>query len=386
MNSIKRGIWIFVVLTCGFFLFRDHSTAAQDEIRIGLIAPTTGYGAIIGVPAKQATFGCADKINELGGIAGKKIQLFFEDDESNPVKSVTVAKKLIDQEKVLSIIGPSLVSCITAVGPICEEKKIPMFYSAATRSMCEGKEYVFQMTMPDEDSAQKTVEFLKDNLKSKKVAILHGAGAYEITSSKLHAERATKVGLQVVAVEKYKRGETDFSNFLSQFRKEEADSLIICGSNPEPAVICKNIRQMKMKLNIVCTAGISNPKFLELGGKDIEGVYTQSNLNYDYKSANRITKELFDVIKIKYNEIPGLSHSTPWDAMLILEDALRKVRPDPIEIKKYVENLKNFRGTRGIMNFSPQNHSAMSLDGGAKPDVFLNVVKDGHFSPIIAGK
>ena len=97
--------------------------AQSGPIRLGAVVPLTGAGGPYGPPMAKAAKGVVDEVNAAGGINGRKIELIVEDDQTNPEAGVRAARKLIDVDKVVAIMGTWASSVTTAVAPLCWDSK-----------------------------------------------------------------------------------------------------------------------------------------------------------------------------------------------------------------------------------------------------------------------
>ncbi|MCX6089455.1 MAG: ABC transporter substrate-binding protein [Candidatus Atribacteria bacterium] len=151
---------MLVVLLGGSF-----STLAQDTIRIGANLEMTGAVAAYG----QMIWEGINLAKEILGdtVLGKKVELFLVDNKSDKVESANAAIRLIEKEKVVAIIGPAISGSMLAIGPICEEQKIPVISASATNPLVtQGKTYVFRACFLDPYQAAAGAEFAKTDLKA----------------------------------------------------------------------------------------------------------------------------------------------------------------------------------------------------------------------------
>ena len=103
-----RKTFIFTMtLAIGLFLFAGVECLAFDEIKVGAILAETGGASFLGGPEARTMRMMVDKINADGGVLGKKINLIIKDSGANPEKAISFTKQLIEEEKVLAILGPS---------------------------------------------------------------------------------------------------------------------------------------------------------------------------------------------------------------------------------------------------------------------------------------
>ena len=132
--TLKR---ISVVITIGLFclgLMISPASAFKGTYKVGAVFSVTGRASFLGDPEKKTAEMIAEQINKAGGINGKKLELIVYDTEGDATKANLEVKKLITQDKVSAIIGPSLSGTSLAVVPLAEKYKTPLVSCAATRS------------------------------------------------------------------------------------------------------------------------------------------------------------------------------------------------------------------------------------------------------------
>jgi len=116
------------LLVAGFFV----TQAVADSYKVGAVFSVTGRTSFLGHPEKKTAELVVDQINKAGGINGKKLELLVYDTEGDATKTNLAVKKLITQDKVCAVIGPSLSGTSMAVVPLAEKYKIPLVSVAAS--------------------------------------------------------------------------------------------------------------------------------------------------------------------------------------------------------------------------------------------------------------
>jgi branched-chain amino acid transport system substrate-binding protein len=361
MREMSRRILVAALVVILAAFVAAPAAGAAKTWKIGAILSTTGYYAALGGPEREAITALAEIINKKGGILGRKIEVIFEDDEGVPAKSAMLAKKLIYQDKVIGILGPSFTAGAMAAGPVCEQAGIPMIFMTPTKKVWVGKKYIFHVTPSSNLDAVVIAHWLAEKLKVKRVALLHGPSQYDQIVARLVARQVKKnPKLTLVAEEKWAKSDKDMTPYLLKIRRKKPDAIVIGGSAFGPAVAVRNMRDLKINIPIICTSGTAQGRFLELGGPAVNGVYVTSRLVY----GNPLPEEklIFEVIRKKYKVDPSSFHANGWDAMLVMAEAIKRGKGDPKKMRDAIENLKNFKGAIGTYNMSPKDHNGLTTE------------------------
>lgn len=358
---MKKRVIVPVVAILVVFSILTVTARAEETWKIGAIISTTGYYAALGMPEKEAITALAKKINAEGGILEKKVQIIFEDDEGVPAKSSMLAKKLIHDDNVIGIIGPSFTAGAMAASTVCEEAQIPMIFMTPTKEVWKDKKFIFHVTPSSSLDAIVITKYLADKLGVRKVAILNGPSQYDMIVARLLTKQIEKnPKLELVTSEKWSKDDKDMTPYLLKIRRKNPEALVICGSAFGPAVAVRNLKDLKMDLPIICSSGTAQRRFLELGGEAINGVYVTSRLQYGNPLPEE--KDIFENISKEYNIEPSSFHANGWDALLVMTEAIKMGRGDPKKMRNALENLKNFKGAIGTYNMSPTDHNGLTTE------------------------
>ena len=204
---------LFVVVLIALARSR-RSSEAQPPIRIGASLSQTGAAAL-GQNQLRGYQLCVKHTNEKGGVLGRKLELVVDDDRSEPATAVRIYEKLITQDKVDAVLGPYSSPITEAVADVAEKHRMPMVApgAAATSIFKKGRKFVFMVLSPAEVYLEGLIDMAaKRGLKT--VALIHEDTLVTRAIAQGALELAKKRGLQVLVVEAYPPGTTDFSAIL----------------------------------------------------------------------------------------------------------------------------------------------------------------------------
>ncbi|WP_320045991.1 ABC transporter substrate-binding protein [uncultured Ilyobacter sp.] len=294
-------------------------------IKIGSILPLTGDIATFGESSKNGLLILQDEVNEAGGINGKKIEFLFEDDENKPASSASVAQKLINNDKVVAIIGSISSKCSIAVGPIATQSKIPMITPTSTnpKVTTQGGEYVFRACFIDPFQGKILAKFSAEDLKVKKAAILYDvANDYSKGLAEFFQKGFEEAGGEVVAVETYNTGDSDFNAQLTKISALKPEVLLLPDYYNTVGLIAKQARSTGIDAIFLGGDGWDSPDLFTVGGDAIDGGYFTNHYSPEDTSPEVVAfKEAYEK---RFNSVPSAFSALSYDAGKILVAAIEK--------------------------------------------------------------
>lgn len=370
--------------------------ATVQPIKVGAVIAVSGPSAPLGEPEKATLELLQDKLNKAGGINGTPVQIIIEDNESDAAKAQSAASKLIEQDKVVALLGGTASPDAYSMIPVAAKAGIPYISMAAGDKVSDPvTPVVFQTPPPIRLIAERVIRHVVDDLKAKSIAIIYdsnafGAGGYADLKKLAPANK-----LNIVAAEAYDTKATDLTPQLTKIKAANPQVVISWGTNPGPAIAVKTMRELGMKQPFVGSHGIANMAFIDLAGqgkapKDnpANGVVFPAGkvLIADKATLTPEQKAVMDAFIADYQAKTGKKPNTfaghAYDAFGILTAAVKKVGAnDPAKLRAAIEQTSGFVGIQGTFTYSPTNHSGLTLD-----DVTLIQIKDGQWQPYQAGK
>jgi len=348
--------------------------------KVGAIFAVTGPAAWLGTPERNTAKMIEQEVNKAGGINGHPLEIIIEDTVGDATRTVTAAKKLITKDEVLAIVGPSRSGTTMAVIPIVEEAKVPLVSCAAAESIVVPvKPWVFKTPQKDSDAAVKIYETMRERGISK-TAIITATSGFGDQGRKQLKKLAPELEIEIVADETYGPDDTDMTAQLTKIKASEAQAVVNWSIVPGQVIVAKNMRQLGMKIPLFQSHGFGNIKYAQTAGEAGEGIIFPCGrlLAVDTLSDDHPQKEVLAKYKkeyeAKYEEDVSTFGGHAWDGLQLVIAALREVGPDREKIRDYLENTKNFVGTGGIFNFSPEDHSGLTKDAFE-----MLTVKNGKF-------
>ncbi|WP_422445011.1 ABC transporter substrate-binding protein [Thermoanaerobacterium sp. DL9XJH110] len=372
------ALTFFAVTGCGQKQAGSSSTSSEqpkgeDVIKIGTIGPLTGNVATYGISTKNGVEIAVDEFNKAGGINGKQIKLISEDTRGDQAEAANAATKLIQQDKVMAIVGGVISSETMTAGPIANDAKVVMISSSSTATgIPDIGDYIFRNCLSDDVQATQLAEFAAKDLGLKKFAIMYTNNDYGLSLKNAFEKKAGQLG-QVVDIETYNDGESDFRAQLTKIKGFQPDALYIAGYYTEAAKIAQQAQDQGLKVQILGADGFYSPKLIELGGKAVEGAIFTAGFFTDDPSES--VQNFVKAYKEKFNSEPDMFAAQAYDAAKILLTAIKNAGGQGGEaLQAEMAKTKDFPGITGNTSFA--------ANGDAVKDIIILKVENGKFAKV----
>lgn len=337
----------------------------QTVFKVGAIVPKSGYGASIG---KSAINGINFALDEVGTIKGAGLEVIIYDSEGKEATGVLAAKRLIEKDKVLALIGPVMTGVAAAVVPIVEKEKLPMLFLGGGTMVTEPVElrrYCFRIAHSHQQAPMKALEHFR-KLGIKKFGVLYVNNAFGRDGMEELSKWAPQFGLEVSGKESVEQGDVDMTPQLTKLRDSGAETIAVWVVGKPAVITFKNYKQMGIKISLLGNHGMADSIFRETVGEDILGshilaprIFAPEGLP-DNDSAKKFLVSLKRKYIAKYGYVPGTFDGNAYDAVRLLAEALKAGAKTPQAIKDYFEsNIHNWEGTSGTLNWHPGDHGGL---------------------------
>ncbi|MBK8757742.1 MAG: ABC transporter substrate-binding protein [Actinomycetales bacterium] len=343
------------------------AAASTGDIKIGVVLDITGAGASLGVPERQTIEMLADQVNAAGGVNGRKVKLYIEDNQSTEDGAAKATTKLLTTEKVDILLGASRTGPSLAMRPIAEKAEKPMVSLAANAKIVDGSKWVFKTAQNDKVVLEKMV----DDMKAKgitQVAVARDASGFGEGIPEMLAEVGKAAGITVVKVEKFAPDATDFTSQMTNLRASNPQAVLIWGIPPAAGLAQKAYKQLGLNVPVYQSHGIGNQAFLDTAGDTADGLraplgrmLVASQLKDDDPQKPVVTKFIAD-FKAKYNANPSTFAGHAYDGFMIAIEALKKAGTDSAKLRDALEAITKWPGVSGVFSMTPTDHSGLTKD------------------------
>jgi branched-chain amino acid transport system substrate-binding protein len=318
----------------------------EDVIKVGFFAPLTGFAAADGASAKHAVEVGLNEVNGAGGIDGKKVELVVYDDRVDSKEAVAIARRLIEKDKVVAVVSGSYSGPTRVTAPIFQRAGIPMVAGYAVhRDITRAGNYIFRNGFLGEVEGAAAAQVAVKKLNANKIAVLTMDNDFGRALSAGFVELAKKLGAEIVSHQVYSLKEEDYTPFLTKVKEANPDVLFTSGYYKQAGLICRQAKDLGLKIQILGEEGFDSPKFLEIAGDAAEGVVIVTNLNRnDERSA---VQKFLNTYKELYGLDADMVGASSYDAFMIIVHAITKAGPNPKAIRQALEDLRDYDAITG---------------------------------------
>lgn len=347
---------------------------AQAQVTVGVITSAAGPLAMIGVPQKNTV---ALLPTQVGDQAIRYIAL---DDGSDPTATVKALKKLISEDNVDAIIGPSGSPNAIGVISFVAQAQVPLLSPVGTAAvilpMTAEKKWVFKTTQNDELIAKALFEHMARH-QVKTLGLIGTADPYGENWAKVATALATEHGIKIVANERFQRQDTSITGQSLKVLAARPDAVLVAAPGSPAVMPQATLFDQGYRGQVYQTHGAALPDFLKLGGKKVEGTILAASLMLvldeipDSNPSKKIAADYIANYEKLYGSKPATFGANTFDAGLLLQAAIplaaAKAAPGTVEFRRALrdalEGTHELAGTQGVYSMTPDDHSGFDERG-----------------------
>ena len=366
-----------IALTC--------SIAAFGQVKVGLMVSATGPTSAIGIPQKNTGDLLPKKI---GDATVEYIQL---EDGGDTTRAVQNVKKLIQENNIDALIGPSTTPNALAILDFIADAKVPMMATVGTSSVVEPldakKRWVFKTTQNDDIIASALLKHMVKN-GVKTIGFIGFNDPYGENWYKVFGAMAEKAGITIVANERYARNDQSTTGQVLKLMAAKPDAVLIAAVGGPAVLPQATLYDQGYKGRIYQTHAVATDDFIKLGREKVEGTVLAAGPMLvideipDSNPTKKVAQAYIAAYEKQFGTRPATFGANTWDGGILLEraipTALKAGKPGTeafrSALRDAVEKEREIVGTQGVFNMSATNHNGM--DDRAR---VLIVIKDGKF-------
>lgn len=361
--GLVAALAVLLVLAVGAGVF------AQSQVVIGTLGPLTGDYASYGVSVAN---GVELAINEANASGQYNVvfRLQKEDTRGDAVESVNAINKLIELDRAAAIVGAVLSHEVLTAGPIAQDEGVPFITPSGTApDISLIGDYEFRNVITDDVQSAQMVEYVVNELGLQRLAVLYSNNDYGLALRQGFEAGVRAAGAQLVAVESFLDGDSDYTAQLTNIAAQNPDGLYIAGYYTEAAQIAQQAQRLGMNVRFMGADGFDSPDLVALGGAAVEGALFTSG--FDSETDDPAAKAFIDKYEAAYGAKPDMFAANAYDSARIIIEVINEVGADRRAIRDGIAATENFPGVTGMTTFLE--------NGDADKPLLIFEVQNGRF-------
>jgi branched-chain amino acid transport system substrate-binding protein len=351
----------------------EAQTASKEPVFIGVTGPLTGQYAQYGAQWKKGFDYALDEINASGGINGRLLQYIFEDSQSDPRQTVVIARKFVDDQRIVVEVGDFSSAASMAASPIYQAAGLVQFgFTNSHPDFTKGGDCIWSNAVNQKDEMPLLADLAHD-IGLKRLAVLYINSDWGRTAKDLFVEAVKKHGGEVVGAEGYLADEKDFRSAIVRVRDANPDGIALISYYPDGAQITRQLHNAGLTQPIIAGGSIYSPKFLELGGDAVNGVIT--NVPFFPQDPRPVVQKFVQGFNAKFGAEPDAYNGRAYDTFILLASVMRQFGPERGKVKEGLARIKDVPSVvYGSVTFDAETRRV------ANPFVSRITVKDGKWA------
>lgn len=346
---------------------------ASDVIKVGVFLPLTGDNAA-GGELELRGIKLANKLHP--EVLGKKVELVVADNKSDKAEAASVAARLIEKDKVSVIVGSYGSSLSMAAGNIVKEAKVAAIGTSCTNpQVTANNDFYFRACFIDPFQGTVMANYAFNKGARKVVIVQEVSNDYAVGLAKFFKEAFIKLtgdANSVISIANYQTGDKDFTAILTNIKAENPDAIFAPGNFTESALLVKQARQLGIEAPFMGGDTWETQEFIDVGGKDIEGVALSTAFDRE-KATTAEAKKFLDEYTKEYKGEPSALTAMAYDAYLIAIDGIKRAgTTDTVKIRDAIAATKDLECVTG--------KTTLDANGDPIKGAVIKTVKDGKFT------
>ena len=384
-----------LLLTLSLLVAAATGAVAQSKepVKIGLSAAVSGGSAASGEAIKRGLEIAIGEINAKGGVlGGRPLQLVVRDDEGQPAKGVTIARELVEREKVAAVFGGLHTPVALAQVAVWHELKTPYMgaWAAGTNITRNGQSpnYVFRVSANDDDADKFLTRYATEVLRTGKPGHLLENTSWGQSNEAGLTKWLGEKAIRAVGIEKFNWGDPDMSPQLLRLKNAGADHVVLVANAPEGAQVVKSRAKIGWEIPMVSHWGISGGRFAELTGELSDGVAFLQTYSF-FGKQNERGEQVLKALKEKYgvkgpeDVIAPVGTANAYDGLHLVALAIEQAgSTDGAKVRDALEGLK--AEYKGLIKTYRRPFTAEQHDALTDADYIMVVWRAGKIVPLAA--
>lgn len=256
------------------------AAAANDTIKIGIIAGLTGPGATYGQGIRQGAEMTVEEINGAGGLNGRRVELVMVDDTTNPTRSIVAMQRLM-YERIAIVVGGWGSSQVLAHMRIPELRQIPYIVVGATHPAVTNPahSWIFRVIQTDAVQAEELAGLATQRIRPGRFVVINDASEYGTGNRDIFVTALRRRGIEPLAIRSYESHSEDFRTLVGAAPLREATAIALFGTVPAAPRLMAQLRAAGVTATFFGTGGLANESLISMSGQSSEGTILTTYFN-----------------------------------------------------------------------------------------------------------
>ncbi|MDB9468894.1 ABC transporter substrate-binding protein [Dolichospermum circinale CS-1225] len=319
------GLTTTFLATCTILLTAcGGGNTANKSIPIGIAFAQTSNVALLGQEGIAGVKIAEKYFNDQGGVNGTPVKLVVQDTSGDEPGAINAFQTLINKDKVVGIIGPTLSQQAFSADPVAERAKVPVIAASNTaKGIPELGDYIARVSVPIAKVAPNAVKAaLKQNPNIKKVAVFYAQNdAFNKSETEIFQKTVKDAKLEIVTVQKFQTTDTDFQSQITNAMNLKPDLVIISGLAADGGNLVRQLRELGYKGLIIGGNGLNSSNILTVCKALCDGVIIAQAYSPDH--ANNINQKFRQSYLDQYKKEPPQFSAQAFTALQVYVEALK---------------------------------------------------------------
>ncbi len=323
-----------------------------DEIPIGVLFGLSGGVAVYGEVQQRAVQLAVDEINESGYLGDSVLVPFFEDSGGSGEQAIAAMTKVIEEDEVVAVIGPTLSSSAFSADPIAQENGIPVLgVSNTANGITDMGEFVFRDSLPEAAVIPGTIAQAAEILGLERVGVLYGNDDdFTYSGYEVFVEALEDNEIEITTEETFARGDVDFNAQLTNIIATEPDAIVVSALAQEGVPIIVQARQLGFTGPIIGGNGFNSPAIVAQAGDAANGVIVGAAWNI--ANQNPLSAAFIEAFEEAYDAQPDQFAAQAYTGTWLIATAIRRAdSADPADIRDALAEIEDFPTPLGSFSF-----------------------------------
>jgi branched-chain amino acid transport system substrate-binding protein len=349
-----------------------------ETVTIGAIFGLSGNIAVYGAPQQNAVQLAVDEINNSGYLGeNTTLEVIFEDSAGDREQAIAAMTKLVEEDQVIAVLGPTLSSEAFAADPVAQENGVVvMGVSNTANGILDMGDFVFRNSLPESAVIPGTIAQAKEVLGLERVGILYGNDDdFTVSGYEVFVQALEDNGIEITGEETFAKGDVDFNAQLTNLIGTDPDALVVSALAAEAVQILLQARQLGYEGPIIGGNGFNSPAVLRDSGEAAEGLIVGGAWNYGNPNPSESSVRFVEMYEEAYDSSPDQFAAQAYTGAWLMATAIRCAdSTDPAAIRDALGEIQEFDSPLGVFSFGEDREPVH--------EPIAQIVQEGTFVPL----